>query len=306
MKKVTFLNPWAITGLTDGDGSFYIAISKSAKNLIGWSVSINFQIVASANSANMKMLGLVKSFFGDIGNISKHNSDNTLRYTTGGVANCKIIQQHFLNYPLLTYKLVYFHLWSSVLDIMGKGEHLTLDGLLKIVGLKAQFKKGLSKLLATSFPNYTPAVKPHFNPKLSKMNIHWLCAFISADGYFGLRIRRHIKFPLGANCEPVISISQDGISLITLEHIVTFLGVGKVSRDSSNRTTYLFFISSVKNINHFINKIEGAKFLGAKALDYVDFCKGFEMICRKEHITQEGLNELKTLSSQMNAKRTKF
>lgn len=306
MRKLTLFNPWTITGLTDGDGSFYIAISKSAKNLIGWSVSINFQIVASDNSANMKMLELVKSFFGDIGNISKHNSDNTVRYTVGGVANCKIIRQHFLNYPLLTYKLVYFHLWSSVLDIMEKGEHLTLDGLLKIVGFKAQFKKGLSKLLLTSFPNYIPAVKPHFNPKLSEMNIHWLCGFMSADGYFGLRIRRHVKFPLGAICEPIISISQDGISLITLEHIVTFLGVGKVGRDSSNRTTYLYYISSVKNINHFINKIEGAKFLGAKALDYVDFCKGFEMICRKEHLTQEGLNELKTLSSQMNTKRTKF
>ena len=68
---------------------------QKVQNLIGWSVSINFQILASANSVNMKTLGLVKSFFGDIGNISKHNSDNTLRYTVGGVANCKIIQQHF-------------------------------------------------------------------------------------------------------------------------------------------------------------------------------------------------------------------
>ena len=54
---------------------------QKVQNLIGWSVSINFQILASANSVNMKTLGLVKSFFGDIGNISKHNSDNTLRYT---------------------------------------------------------------------------------------------------------------------------------------------------------------------------------------------------------------------------------
>ena len=81
---------------------------------------------------------------GNIGNISKHAKDNTLRYTVSGVANCKIIQNHFLNYPLLTYKLVYFQLWSSVLDIMVKNEHLTLEGLLKIIAFKAQFKKGLS------------------------------------------------------------------------------------------------------------------------------------------------------------------
>jgi len=71
------------------------------------------------------MFEQVKSFYGNIGNISKHVTDNTLRYTVSGVANCKIIQNHFLNYPLLTYKLVYFQLWSSALDIMAKNEHLT-------------------------------------------------------------------------------------------------------------------------------------------------------------------------------------
>ena len=63
MRKVNLLNPWTVTGLTDGDGSFYVAISKSVKNKIGWPVSNNFQIVASENSANMQMLELVKSFF---------------------------------------------------------------------------------------------------------------------------------------------------------------------------------------------------------------------------------------------------
>ena len=85
-----------------------------------------------------------------------------------------------------------------------------------------------------------------------------------------------------------------------------FLGIGKVTKDSHNRTTYVYYLASLKNINHFINKIEGTDLIGAKALDFADFCKGIEIINRKEHLTQEGLNELKTLSSQMNAKRTKF
>ena len=67
MRKVNLLNPWTVTGLTDC--SFYVTISKSVKNKIGWPVSNNFQIVASENSANMQMLELVKSFFGNIGNI---------------------------------------------------------------------------------------------------------------------------------------------------------------------------------------------------------------------------------------------
>jgi hypothetical protein len=187
------------------------------------------------------MLEQVKSFYGNIGNISKHDTDNTLRYTVSGVANCKIIQNHFLNYPLLTYKLVYFQLWSSTLDIMSKDEHLTLEGLLKIIALKAHFKTGLSELLLTNFLNFIPVIKPSFEPNLSLMNINWLCGFINGAGHFGLRIRQNSKCALGASCDVIISISQDEVSLTTLEYIITFLGIGKIRKDSANRTTYVYF-----------------------------------------------------------------
>ena len=83
---------------------------------------------------------------------------------------------------------------------MVKGEHLSPEGLLKIVSIKAQFKKGLSKLLLTSFPSNTTTVRPNFNPNLPSINISWLCGFMSADGHFGLNIRKHSKLTLGANC----------------------------------------------------------------------------------------------------------
>ena len=46
--------------------------------------------------------------------------------------------------------------------------------------------------------------------------------------------------------------------------------------------------------------------MGAKALDYADFCKGIEIINSKEHLTQEGLNKFNTLLQHMNSKRTNF
>jgi hypothetical protein len=202
--------------------------------------------------------------------------------------------------------LVYFQLWSSVLDIMSTKGHLTLEGLLKIVALKAHFKWGLSELLVTNFPNLIPAIKPSFEPNLSLMNINWLCGFINGDGSFGLRIRHNIKYALGASCDVIISISQDEVSLVTLENIVTFLGIGKIRKDSSNRTIYVYFLGSLKDINIFINKFKEVKLLGAKALDYADFCKGIEIINNKEHLTREGLNKLEALSQNMNSKRTNF
>ena len=44
---------------------------------------------------------------------------------------------------------------------------------------------------------------------------------MTGDGYFGLRFRQGIKYALGVSCEAVISITQDGVSLITLQHIIT-------------------------------------------------------------------------------------
>ena len=189
---------------------------------------------------------------------------------------------------------------------MAKGEHSTLEGLHKIIALKAHFKKGLSELLSTNFPNYMPVIKPFFEPNLSLMNIHWLCGFINADGHFGLRIRRGNKYALGASCEPIITISQDEVSLETLENIVTLLGIGKIRKDHGIRTTFVFSLGSIKNINLFIEKFKETNLLGAKALDYVDFCKGIEIINRKEHLTQEGFSKFESLSQNMNQNRTNF
>ena len=48
------INPWYITGITDGDGSFYVQI-KSYKNTKGdkkWKIVLVYRLVASVNIAN--------------------------------------------------------------------------------------------------------------------------------------------------------------------------------------------------------------------------------------------------------------
>jgi len=52
------------------------------------------------------MFNKIKQFFGNIGTIRAKPQDNTIIYTVGSLAHCLIIREHFLTYPLLTYKLV--------------------------------------------------------------------------------------------------------------------------------------------------------------------------------------------------------
>jgi len=100
------INPWFITGLTDGDGSFYISITKKSKNLVGWEIQIYFTIVTSINPPNLNMLKHINNYFGNIGRISLKAT--TYHLTFSGVTNCLIIKTHFDLFPLMSYKLVHY------------------------------------------------------------------------------------------------------------------------------------------------------------------------------------------------------
>jgi hypothetical protein len=169
--KYPSIDPWFITDFTDGEGSFYFSVVKSKSTKTGWSVTIGFNLVAKNNPANLTMLKSIQQFFG-IGKIIYADNDNIIRLIINGLPNCLILRDHFIKYPLMTYKLVHFKLWCSVLDILSAKEHLTLKGLLKIIALKAHSPLGLTSMLLTYFPNYTPINSPDYLPVLINMNIH--------------------------------------------------------------------------------------------------------------------------------------
>ena len=251
------------------------------------------------------MLELINTYFNNIGRIITNPHDNTFNLKITGLINCLIVRDHFINYPLFTYKLVHFQLWCMIIDLIQSKQHLTWLGLLQIIGIKEHFKEGLSEKLLFNFPFYIPISTPVYNPLLFLMNIHWICGFINSDGSFSLLIRKDAKLILGERCSTEISITQHSISLIVLERINSFLGYGSV-KPKSDKPAYRFRISSLANVNSFINLFKEAQFLGAKALDYADFCKGVEIINSGKHLTQAGLESIRLLSKGMNSNRTKF
>jgi hypothetical protein len=48
-----------------------------------------------------------------------------------------VIIPHFDKYPLITQKLADFILFKKVIDLMNRKEHLTLEGIEKILAIKA-------------------------------------------------------------------------------------------------------------------------------------------------------------------------
>lgn len=306
-----YINPFFITGLTDGDGSFWITITRSKTNKVGWSVAPYFSITAGNNSANIDMLNEVNKYWKGIGKVrlKYHKNSEAAELEIIGLSNCLSIRDHFDNYPLLTYKLVNFQLWSKVLNLMEQKQHLNTNGLSEIISIKSQFKMGLSPLLQTSFPNHKEYVKPAYIPDFNKIKradaIQWLTGFINSDGHFGFFITGEAS--LKTRCTAQFSLCQLNSSRIVLEYVTQLLGFGTVyplipgPLLRNNASTV--HITGIKQLNKLIQVLAETKFYGAKALDYADFCKGINIMNNKGHLTNQGLSEMRDIAKSMNTGR---
>ena len=110
---------------------------------------------------------------GRVGNIRIIDNKVSLKIYYRDLA---ILLNHLNNYPLITKKQADFKLFKEALNLISDKEHLTSEGLLKIVAIKASMNKGLSKELQDAFPNVVPVLIP----RVDTYNIdpNWLAGFV--------------------------------------------------------------------------------------------------------------------------------
>ena len=116
---------------------------------------------------DLPLLEGIKSHFGGLGSI-KRNGKGTFSYrieSSEQISN--IILPYFNKYPLITQKLGDYLLFREVVELMNNKEHLTYEGLNKIVSIKASINKGISDELKVAFPQCIPVMRPiKVNPKI--------------------------------------------------------------------------------------------------------------------------------------------
>ena len=67
------LDPWFVTGFTDGEGSFMISILKNSERRLGWSVNARFEITLHLRDEDI--LNRIRVYFKNAGNITKFGKD---------------------------------------------------------------------------------------------------------------------------------------------------------------------------------------------------------------------------------------
>nr|WPM94747.1 hypothetical protein [Ceratocystis fimbriata]WPM94800.1 hypothetical protein [Ceratocystis fimbriata] len=143
-------------GFTRSSGCFTLKFHKRSGGRYGWDIIWNFIIVLHISNYIGRNTNF---FFFCVGRISKQGQ-TAIQYQVSSVTDLQLIVEHFYKFPLITKKLIGFLLFKDIVYMVLKKEHLTQEGILKLVAIKATMNKGLPSTLKEAFPNVKPVPRP--------------------------------------------------------------------------------------------------------------------------------------------------
>lgn len=288
------IDPYFLTGFADAESSFVLSITKSNIVKSGWVIKPRFQI--HLHKKDLFVLEAIKNFLG-VGKIYV-NKGNSVEFRVFSIRELKVILNHFEKFPLISQKYGDYFLFKQAYELLIKREHLTSEGLRKIISIKASINNGLSEQLKIAFPDNIPVQRP-INYKISICNSQWLAGFTSGEGSFGVKIRN----PKGNSfiVELIFQINQHTRDKQLITHIAEYLECGKVYKHSVNAIVYRVSKRSdlTERIIPFFIKYP---ILGIKALDFQDFCFISKLIKNKLD-SKEVLGQIIRIKTNMNTGR---
>ncbi len=291
------LDPSYVTGFTDGEGSFILTIIKDNKYKSGWRVTCRF--VISLHKKDLMLLNSIKNFF-NTGNVFLMGKDAS-QYRVESLIGLAIIVNHFDKYPLKTKKQADYMLFKLAYNLIINKSHLTKDGILKLISLKAVMNNGLNDELIIAFPDVIPALRPEI-PLSKNIDPFWLAGFTDAEGCFSVAIFKSKTSKFGRAIKLSFIITQSVRDEFLIKSLVEYLGCGYTSLDA--RGTIDFKVSDFSSIKNIIIPFFNKYCLhGNKILDFSGFSKIVALMENKKHLTEKGLDEIKKIQNIMNTNR---
>ena len=211
----------------------------------------------------------------------------------------KVIIDHFSKYPLITQKCYDFKLFEKAVHLVELKEHLTYDGLRKIVAIKASMNLGLSDVLKKAFPDVVKVNKPlpsptwiidrveggrcTVSPKCdtpkpiigvgtshdgASLDPHWIAGFTSAEGSFMVLIQASETHSIGFIVRLELNISQHFRDEQLIRSLIKYFECGTIQKNGEN---FDFRVTKIRDIiQKIIPFFQKYSILGVKALDFAD------------------------------------
>jgi cytochrome c oxidase subunit 3 len=300
MDYTNTINPYWITGFSDGESCFVLKFHETDKRKVGWSVIPTFSI--ELHIRDLYVLEKIHNFF-KVGSISKRKNRNTAVYAVQSVdALNNVIIPHFIKYSLLTEKQRDFKLFCMGIDIVNKKEHLILPGLKKLISIRESMnKKSLGNL--NEYLKVDTSINKILDINKEILDPYWLVGFVDAEGCFYIKPNKSKSELRRDRYSLVFTISQHSRDLLLLNNIVDYLQCGVIETPNGrNEGRYIVykFNDHLEKIMPFFEKFN---LVTVKQLDFLDYKKAASLLKKKSLITEEDLFNIQFIKSGMNKNR---
>lgn len=292
------LSPFWVTGFADAESCFSLKVSKKSTVVSGWNVIPEFKI--ELHSRDLILLRKLHSFFG-VGTIYEREDRNIAYYSVQSARDINnVLIPHFDKYPLITQKKADYLLFKQAINLLNLKARSNIEGIQKIISIKASMNTGLSDSLKVNFSNVLPVPRPVVSFE-GIPHLNWLTGFVDGEGYFYVKLVENKNSSTGFSVGLVFSISQHARDEVLLTKFIDYLGCGKIERASARPNGVTFVVYKFLDIKEkVIPFFQSYPLQGIKFMDYQDFVKVANIMENKGHLTLEGLKKIKSLRSGMN------
>jgi hypothetical protein len=132
----------------------------------------------------------------------------------------------------------------------------------------------------------------------------WISGFTDGEGSFVVSVIKNPTTRFGKQIFPEFVITQGAKSLFALEAIKEFFDCGNIvlnkRYDNHNEDIYRYCVRSISELETIIVPLKTYK-----QNDFALFKKVVEMMNEKQHLQENGWNEILEIASQMNRKKSR-
>jgi hypothetical protein len=197
-----------------------------------------------------------------------------------------------------------------------QGEHLTENGISKIIGLKTSLNRGLSDNLTEAFPNIVSIPRPDYVFK-GIPDPFWVSGFTSGDGSFNLKIGSSATTSIGVRTQLRFGVALHIRELEVIKGLAAYLNLlypikskslevsdVKYKNIAITSKAVIFNVTKFSDIvNIVIPFFDKYPIQGQKALDFEDFKRVAEIMKSNGHLTAEGFAKILKIKEGMNQNR---
>jgi LAGLIDADG DNA endonuclease family protein len=132
-----------------------------------------------------------------------------------------------------------------------------------------------------------------------RLEEQWIVGFVDGEGCFHVAINHHDEMTVGFQVLPEFTVVQHKRDVQILQALKAYFGCGVVRTNHGDRMAYR--VRSLKHLmEHIVPFFEKHALKTKKRLDFLKFRQVLLKIQAGDHLTPQGIEEIRTIKDEMN------